>query len=344
MSNAKSWVLYGAAGYTGALIAQHAQECGHRPVLAGRNATAVTALAEKLDLPHLTLRLDDATELAAALAGVDLVLNVAGPFLNTAAPLAEACINAGAHYLDISNELQVFRALYDLHQRAEAADITIIPGVGFGVVATNCLALYVSNAVGGAQHLEVATRAATAQAGPGVAVTRQENLPYGGWLREKGQLRSLELGTGITTLTFPDGPSPIMPVPTGDLEAAFQATDAPNIIAYTAIAAPAVVDGGKSDVEPGGPQTYRSFGWARGTNADGTTAQAWLQTGESYAFTAAASIRAVEEALAGSLRGALSPAAAFGVDFALTIPGTTRTDAISAQVSLTQGIQKENRE
>jgi short subunit dehydrogenase-like uncharacterized protein len=336
MSNAKSWVLYGAAGYTGALIAQHAQESGHRPLLAGRNGVAVTALAEKLDLPHLTLRLDDATELAAALAGVDLVLNVAGPFLHTAAPLVEACITAGAHYLDISNELQVFRALYDLHQRAEAADIAIIPGVGFGVVATNCLALYVSNAVGGAEHLEVAARAATAQAGPGVAATRQENLPYGGWAREKGQLQPLSLGSGITSVAFPDGPCRIMPVPTGDLEAAFQATGAPNIIAYTAIADPAVVPDGTSDIEALGPQTYRSFGWARATNADGATAQAWLQTGESYAFTAASSIRAVEEALGRSLHGALSPAAAFGTEFAFTVQGTTRVDTVPPEAAPTE--------
>ena len=171
------------------------------------------------------------------------------------------------------------------------------------------------------------------RAGPGVAVTRQENLPYGGWLREKGQLRSLELGTGITTLTFPDGPSRIMPVPTGDLEAAFQATDAPNIIAYTAIADPAVVPDGTSDIEALGPKTCRSFGWARATNADGATAQAWLQTGESYAFTAASSIRAVEEALKRSLRGALSPAAAFGTEFPFTVQGTTRVDTVPPEAA-----------
>jgi short subunit dehydrogenase-like uncharacterized protein len=331
MSKPQSWMLYGASGYTGALIAQHAQERGHRPVLAGRGAPAIAALAEKLDLPHLALSLDDPAALAGALADIDLVLNVAGPFLHTGAPLAEACINAGAHYLDIGNELRVFRALYDLDQRAGAAGIAIIPGVGFGVVATNCLARYVSDAVGGAEHLEVATRAATAQAGPGVAATRQENLPYGGWAREKGQLYPLQLGSGITTVTFPDGPCRIMPVPTGDLEAAFHATGAPSIIAYTAIADPAVVGAEPSGIEALGAQAYRSFGWARATNADGATAQAWLQTGESYAFTAAASIRSVEEALAHSLCGALSPAAAFGVDFALTIQGTTRADAIAAE-------------
>ena len=176
-------MLYGAAGYTGTLIAQHAVECGHRPVLAGRSAPAVIALAERLDLPHRVLTLDDPAALKAALADVDLVLNAAGPFLHTAAPLAEACLDAGVHYLDISNELQVFRALYDLDERAQRAGVSIIPGVGFGVVATNCLARYVSEAVGGAEHLEVATRVASAQPGPGAAATMQENLPYGGWIR-----------------------------------------------------------------------------------------------------------------------------------------------------------------
>ena len=52
------------------------------------------------------------------------------------------------------------------------------------------------------------------------------------------------------------------------------------------------------------------------------------QTGESYAFTAAASIRAVEETLTRSPRGSLSPAAAFGHGFILTIPHTIRLDAV----------------
>ena len=183
---AGTWMLYGAAGYTGRLIAQHACERGHRPVLAGRTAPAVTALAERLDLPHRVLPLDDPAALNTALAGVDLVLNAAGPFLHTAAPLAEACLAAGVHYLDIGNELQVFSALYDLDHRARQAGVTIMPGVGFGVVATNCLARYVSDAVGGAQHLEVAARAATARQGPGIAASVRENLPYGGWTRRAG--------------------------------------------------------------------------------------------------------------------------------------------------------------
>jgi short subunit dehydrogenase-like uncharacterized protein len=329
MSGSQSWMLYGAAGYTGTLIAQHAHERGHRPLLAGRSAAGITALAEQLDLPHRVLTLKDPAALSAALDGVDLVLNAAGPFLHTAAPLAEACLAAGAHYLDIGNELQVFRTLYDLDQRAQRAGVAIIPGAGFGVVATNCLARYLSTAVGGAEHLDVAARAATARPGPGIAASVRANLPYGGWTRRAGHLHPQRLGSGMTTITLPDGPCHVLPFPTGDLEAAFQATGAPDITAYSPVPAdPAVAD-------PRAPaEDYRSFGWARATGPDGATAEAVLQTGESYAFTAAASIRAVEEALTRFPRGALSPAIAFGADFILTIPGTTRIDTVRAAASL----------
>jgi short subunit dehydrogenase-like uncharacterized protein len=329
-----SWMVYGAAGYTGALIARHARERGHRPVLAGRGAPAVAALAEQLGLRHRAATLDDPAALAAALDGVDLVLNAAGPFLHTAAPLARACLAAGVHYLDIGNELQAFRGLYDLNRLAQDAGVTIMPGAGFGVVATNCLARYVSAAVGGATILEVASRAAVAQAGPGVAASRSENMPFGGWIRQAGHLRSLPLGSGIITITFPDGPCNVMPLPTGDLEAAFQATGAADITAYAAV--PGAPSSQAIDTDAAALPAYRSYGWARATGPDGT-AEAWLHTGESYAFTAAASIRAVEEILARSPFGALSPAAAFGADFALTIPGTTRTDTIPAEVPARSG-------
>ena len=288
-------MLYGAAGHTGALIARHTQQRGHRPLLAGRNGPATAALAGDLDLPYLALALDDPAALNAALAEVDLVLNAAGPFLHTAAPLAQGCLAAGVHYLDIGNELQVFRTLYDLDQRARRAGVTIIPGAGFGVVATNCLARYVSDAVGGAQHLEVAARAATARQGPGIAASVRENLPYGGWIRRAGHLHPQALGSGTITISLPGGPRRVMPFPTGDLEAAFQATGAPDITAYSPVPDDPALDPQASDIGPAGPPVYQSVGWARAAGPDGATAEAWLQTGESYAFTAAASIRAVEE-------------------------------------------------
>jgi short subunit dehydrogenase-like uncharacterized protein len=318
-----TWMLYGATGYTGGLIATRAVECGHRPVLAGRNAPAVSALAERLGLPSCVLDLGDPVAMQAALGEMDLVLNAAGPFLHTATPLAGACLRAGAHYLDISNELQVFLALYDLDDEAKRGGVSIVPGVGFGVVATNCLARDVSEMVGGAVHLEVASRVASAQPGPGAAATMQENLPYGGWIRQGGQLVPKEFFTGLTTIGFPDGPCEAMPVPTGDLEAAFHATGAPDVVAY-AVSPPA------DDVT----RSFGSFGWARATGPDGATAEAWLQTGDSYAFTRAASIRAVEATIGGSAYGALSPAVAFGADFAFTVHDTRRIEPFHTNATL----------
>jgi short subunit dehydrogenase-like uncharacterized protein len=328
MPEAQTWMLYGAAGHTGALIAKHAQERGHRPLLAGRSGPPLAALAEALGLPHRVVTLEDPTALRAALADVDLVLNAAGPFVRTAAGLAEACLDAGVHYVDIGNELQVFLTLYGLHQRAQEAQVAVVPGVGFGVVATNCLARYVSEKVGGAERLEVASKAAIAQQGPGAAAARRENLPYGGWVRKSGQLLANPLGAGVTTLPLPDGACRVMPVPTGDLEAAFHATHAPDIIAYAAIADPAALNPQASSSEAAGARAYRSFGWARATGTDGSSAQAWLETGESYAFTVAACVHAAEETLKGALKGAFSPAVAFGADFPLTLPGTTRVDTL----------------
>jgi short subunit dehydrogenase-like uncharacterized protein len=278
-------------------------------------------LAHRLDLPYLVLALDESVTLREALSDVGLVLNAAGPFLHTAAPMAEACLNSGTHYLDISNELQVFRTLYDLNPQAEQAAITVMPGVGFGVVATNCLARSVSDAVGGAETLEVAARVASAEPGPGVVATRAENIPFGGWIRQAGQLRAQELGLGISTLSFPDGDYPIMPVPTGDLEAAFQATGAANIIAYSALVElPDMAETPSS-------QSYRSFGWARAIGVDGTSSEAWLETGESYHYTAMIAVRSVEETLDRTLGGAFSPAAAFGSEFAFSAEGTSRLTA-----------------
>ena len=323
MTASRSWMLYGATGYTGSLIVQQALDRGHRPILAGRNGPEVSALAARLSLPHRVVNLDDAAALQTALSDVELVLNAAGPFLHTAVPLAEACLSVGVHYLDISNELQVFRALYGLDQRARRAGVTIMPGVGFGVVATNCLARSVSERVGGAEFLEVATRIASAQPGPGASATLQENLPYGGWIRQAGKLASQELFTGITTIDFPDGPCEAMPVPTGDLEAAFHATAAPNVIAY-AVSPPTP---NPPEADGAVLQNPRSFGWARATASDGSTATALLETGDSYLFTPGASVRAVEEVFAGSHLGALSPASAFGPDFAFSIDNTVALSA-----------------
>ena len=69
----KQWMIYGANGYTGELIARQAVSEGLQPVLAGRNAARVQALADELGLEARGFGLDDAGALAEGLRGLSLI-------------------------------------------------------------------------------------------------------------------------------------------------------------------------------------------------------------------------------------------------------------------------------
>src|ERR1700722_9350476 len=105
MRDMAGYLIYGANGYTGGLIARSAVARGHRPIVAGRNAAAVTALAGELGVEGRCFSLDDPAALDAGLEGMTIVLHCAGPFAHTARPMAEACLRRGVHYLDVTGEI-----------------------------------------------------------------------------------------------------------------------------------------------------------------------------------------------------------------------------------------------
>ncbi len=116
-------MIYGANGYTGHLVAAEAGRRGLNPVLAGRRAGPIEKLAAELDLPMRVFGLDDAPAAAAAIADMAVVTNCAGPFAVTSAPMIDACLTSGAHYLDITGEIDVFLAAQRRHADAQAAGI-----------------------------------------------------------------------------------------------------------------------------------------------------------------------------------------------------------------------------
>src|SRR6185369_6648465 len=138
MSN--TLLIYGANGYTGELITRFAVERGMKPLLAGRNAIAVEALAKKHHLDYQVFSLDEGYRIDNVLQGVDMVLHCAGPFSRTARPMVEACLRNKKHYTDITGEIAVFEACAALDKKAQEAGIMLMPGVGFDVVPTDCLA------------------------------------------------------------------------------------------------------------------------------------------------------------------------------------------------------------
>lgn len=83
-------LLYGATGYMGRLVAQAAVERGLRPILAGRNPPKLTGLAASLALPCRAFSLEDPHEVDRGLAGIAVVLHLAGPFAATSRPMLDA--------------------------------------------------------------------------------------------------------------------------------------------------------------------------------------------------------------------------------------------------------------
>src|SRR3954447_1589983 len=227
-----TWMIYGATGTTGTLIAEEAVRRGHQPVLAGRSAAALAALGKRLGLPWKAVSLDQPDQLQRAVSEVDAVLNAAGPFIATAPPLAQACLAAGTHYLDIAGEIPVLQHLFARDQAARARNISLIGGVGFGVVASNVLVKYVADQLPGATTLELAVKADNQQTSQGATKSMLKVLAGGGDLFRNGHLVPFRLGKGLKALRFPDGLFDILPVPSGDLEAAFRATGIANITAF----------------------------------------------------------------------------------------------------------------
>ena len=134
------WMIYGASGYTGKLIAHLAKERGLTPVLAGRSASSIDPLAKELGFSQRIFDLSDPATVKKNLEGMKVVLHCAGPFSKTYKMMAEGCISAGAHYLDITGEIPVFEGLRHLSERAKKAKVALIPGVGFDVVPSDALA------------------------------------------------------------------------------------------------------------------------------------------------------------------------------------------------------------
>src|SRR4051795_5180707 len=172
-----AFLVYGANGYTGQLIAELARERGERPILAGRSEDKVRPLAERLGLPWRAFDLGHPD-----LHDVQLVLHCAGPFSATSRPMVDACLTARAHYLDITGEVEVFEAVLARDAEARERGVVLLPGVGFDVVPSDCLAALLHRKLPSATRLELAF-ATQGRASPGTLKTTVESLPRGGVVR-----------------------------------------------------------------------------------------------------------------------------------------------------------------
>jgi short subunit dehydrogenase-like uncharacterized protein len=345
-----AFLIYGAYGYTGSLIAREALARGHQPLLAGRNAEALASLARELALDYRFFALDDPAAVDEGIRGVQAVLHCAGPFIHTFRAMANACLRTRTHYLDITGEEEVFEALATRDGKAKAAGVTLLPGAGFDVVPSDCLAAHLKRRLPSATHLALGFQSA-ARMSRGTALTVVESLPAGGLVRQGGALTRVPAAWKTRVIDFGTGPVKAITIPWGDVSTAYHSTGIPNIEVYMAapwgmrlaarlsryfswaIGSSVVQEFLKKRIRsgPAGPteeerRLGRSYFWGEVSDEAGRRAVARLHGPQSYTLTVQAALALVERVLAGAPAGFQTPAKAFGPDFVLGLEAMVRED------------------
>ena len=233
---ANNFLVYGANGFVGEAITRMAVAQGFKPIIAGRNQAKIEALARQLQLDYLVFSLDQSELLHSSLKSVPLVLNCAGPFAYTYQPMVEACLVTGTHYLDITGELPVFQAIADLDGMARDSSVMLMPGVGFDVVPTDCLAVHLKTLLPSATHLTLAFQSVgPAGPPPGTQRTIIEMLAYSNKVRQNDQLITPANTIKTKMIDFGRGPVIATRITWGDVFTAWHSTGIPNIENYLVI-------------------------------------------------------------------------------------------------------------
>jgi len=335
-------LLYGAYGYTGTLIAERATALGVPLLLGGRDEARLRPLAERTGHPFRAFPLD-----AIDLTGVRVLLGAAGPFVHTAPKLVAACLAQGVHYVDITGEMPVFQHCYSRGVDAMSAGVALLPGAGFDVVPSDCIAKFAAEQLPGAERMKLSILSRGGASG-GTARTATE-AGLGGWVRRDGELVPAAIGSITGRTHFGDRERTTLAVPWADVLTAGWSTGIPNIEVHFAVA-PGVARAARAASALGGLLETRLVGavaraWAArlpdgpdaAARARGSAVfvaevergderfRARLTTPEGYTLTAITALECAVRASRGRLRpGFSTPSQAFGADFITTFQGCVR--------------------
>lgn len=343
------WMIYGANGYTGELIAREARRRQLQPVLAGRNRDQIEQLAGELQLPCGIFDLHDARQVAKQIKGMRVVLHCAGPFSATSATMIEACLAVGAHYLDITGEIGVFEYAHAQHARAAKAGIVLCPGVGFDVIPTDCVASALKAALPDATLLRLGFDSRSGFS-PGTAKTSVEGLAQGGKVRRNGKIVTVPLAAQSRHIDFGDGEKLAMTIPWGDVATAYYSTGIPDIEVYIP-APPGMIRNARianhfrwllgfnlvqellkkriGNTVKGPDEAARSrlptYVWGEAVNAQGQKKTARIRTANGYSLTVTGALAVVEHLLETKTEGGYyTPSRLMGAELASRLPGSGR--------------------
>lgn len=343
-------LLYGANGYTGQLIARYSLQYDLQPLLAGRRKEALLPLATQLKLSYKIFDLNNSHALQDALKEVKVVIHAAGPFQCTARQMIDACLQTKTHYIDINGDISVFEMLKQYDAAAKQAGIMILPGAGFDVVPTDCVALLLKKFLPDALHLRLAFATIGGGLSHGTASTMLNKLGEGGNIRKNGKIIPVPLGQNGFWVDFGKRKLFVISIPWGDVSTAYFSTGIPNIETYAGV--PRGVYRllklqplfnwllrssyirkfirKKIDQRPPGPTDEmrlkaESLVWGQVTNSEGKAVAARLSGPDGYTLTAHSSLLIAKKILQGNFStGYQTPATAYGEDFVMDIPGIHR--------------------
>jgi short subunit dehydrogenase-like uncharacterized protein len=351
MSN-NTIILYGSYGYTGKIVAQECKAKNLNVILAGRNKESLQKQSEETGYPFDVVDISDSTALKNLLKKGVLVIHCGGPFKFTAKAMADACLETKTHYTDITGEHQVFELLAGYDKKGKDSGIMIMPGTGFDVVPSDCLALHLKNRLPSATHLQLAFTMSKGGMSRGTSKSMTEGFGYGSLIRKDEKLTPVNLGEKVLDVDFGPFKTATLNIPWGDISTAWRSTGIPNIEVYTGATDKMIRNARmtkyfnwllrqrwvknymikKIDQKPAGPSeerrnSGRSFLWGKVWDSKGKTCVSQLETHSGYTLTAKTAVLIAEKILSGNFKtGYQTPAMAYGADLIMEIEQTTRKD------------------
>jgi short subunit dehydrogenase-like uncharacterized protein len=267
--------------------------------------------------------------------------------------MVEACLRTDTHYLDITGEIGVFEAIHERDAVAEQSGVMLLPGVGFDVVPTDCLAAHLSERLPDADTLELAFRADNGVS-RGTAKTMLEHIDSGGAIRRDGTIQQVAVGHASRTVDFGWGVDAqhATAIPWGDVATAYYTTGIPNVTTFMAmperaariqrlagVVSPVLglnpvkralqwyveqtTDGPDAEARANGESRV----WGEVRNGEGERAVARLRGPHTYALTVETALAVAERVLNGDVEtGFQTPAGAYGPDLILDVDGVERED------------------
>jgi len=350
----KELMIYGANGYSAEIILKEAIKNGLKPIVAGRNEKKILEVAKKYNLPHRVFSLDNKEQTIKSLTGISAVINCAGPFLNTFSPMVKACVDVGVDYLDISGELLIFEEAAARTEEFIKAGITVMPGVGFDIVPSDCLSVHLKNRLPDATKLKLSFNIFDHQLGRisrGTNATFMKYLGKGNLVRKNGSIITTTSGFDSYKENFNGKHLRVTGLPWGDISTAYHSTGIPNITAFMDLPLLSITTMKLSNLFPSFWQssfmqsilakivllmpehpteemsnTCKSHIVGEVSNENNEVVRSMLEVPEVYRYTGICAIAVIKKLSTERKVGFQTAGILLGADFILGLEGTKRTD------------------